>query len=82
MALWLAFFNQATCSTSIINFAPKILERAGIDDRDNAVLFASVWTTAAAATAATWSRSAPPLRVPAPHPPPPPLLSAVRVYIT
>ena len=40
-ALWLAFFNQACCSTSIINFAPQILERAGVRDRDEAVLFAA-----------------------------------------
>ena len=41
LALWLAFFNQACCSTSIINFAPKILERSGVGNRDDAVLFAS-----------------------------------------
>ena len=26
-------FNQATCSTSIINYAPKILERSGVEVR-------------------------------------------------
>ena len=41
VATWLAFFNQASCSTSVINFAPQILERTGVRDRDEAVLFAA-----------------------------------------
>ena len=41
MALWLAIFNQATCSTSIINYAPTPLERAGVEGHEEAVLFAS-----------------------------------------
>ena len=49
MALWLAFFNQATCSTSIINYAPKILERAGVSDHEEAVLFASAISVTKAA---------------------------------
>ena len=40
-ALWLAFFNQATCSTSVINFAPEVLERVGVDSDADAVLLAS-----------------------------------------
>ena len=40
-ALWLAFFNQATCSTSVINFAPQVLERVGVDSDADAVLLAS-----------------------------------------
>lgn len=41
IATWLAFFNQATCSTSVINFAPEVLERVGVDSKDDAVLLAS-----------------------------------------
>ena len=40
-ALWLAFFNQATCSTSVINFAPEVLERVGVDSDADAMLLAS-----------------------------------------
>ncbi|GAB4820262.1 hypothetical protein N2152v2_007308 [Parachlorella kessleri] len=31
LALWLAFFNQAFASTAIINYAPEVLRRAGVE---------------------------------------------------
>ena len=40
VALWLAFFNQATCSTSVINFAPQVLEKVGVHSDSDAVLLA------------------------------------------
>jgi MFS family permease len=41
VAAALAFFNQATCSTSVVNYAPRVLQRVGMASRDDAVLFAS-----------------------------------------
>ena len=41
VAAALAFFNQATCSTSVVNYAPRVLQRVGMESRDDAVLFAS-----------------------------------------
>lgn len=41
MSLWLAFFNQAFASTSIINYAPQVLERAGVESHSAAALLSS-----------------------------------------
>jgi hypothetical protein len=41
VAASLAFFNQATCSTSVVNYAPRVLQRVGMESKDDAVLFAS-----------------------------------------
>jgi MFS family permease len=41
VAAALAFFNQATCSTSVVNYAPRVLQRVGMESKDDAVLFAS-----------------------------------------
>ncbi|KAL4420816.1 hypothetical protein ABPG75_010472 [Micractinium tetrahymenae] len=41
MSLWLAFFNQAFASTSIINYAPQVLERAGVESHSAASLLTS-----------------------------------------
>ncbi|KAI3430693.1 hypothetical protein D9Q98_005282 [Chlorella vulgaris] len=42
MSLWLAFFNQAFASTSIINYAPQVLERAGVESHSAAMLMSSL----------------------------------------
>jgi MFS family permease len=41
VAASLAFFNQATCSTSVVNYAPRVLRNVGMESKDDAVLFAS-----------------------------------------
>ena len=46
VAAALAFFNQATCSTSVVNYAPRVLQRVGMESRDDAVLFASLVSVA------------------------------------
>ncbi|KAK3261751.1 hypothetical protein CYMTET_29354, partial [Cymbomonas tetramitiformis] len=42
IALWLAFFDQATASTAIINFAPKVLEETGVEDHSEAIVKSSL----------------------------------------
>ena len=46
MALWLAFFDQGCASTAIINYAPEVLEMAGIRDYGDATLWSSAITAA------------------------------------
>ena len=46
MALWLAFFDQGCASTAIINYAPQVLERAGVTDYGDATLWSSAITAA------------------------------------
>ncbi|KAL3163007.1 hypothetical protein ABBQ32_009439 [Trebouxia sp. C0010 RCD-2024] len=46
MALWLAFFDQGCASTAIINYAPQVLEAAGITDYGDATLWSSGITAA------------------------------------
>ena len=46
MALWLAFFDQGCASTAIINYAPQVLEMAGIRDYSDATLWSSAITAA------------------------------------
>ena len=46
MALWLAFFDQGCASTAIINYAPEVLERAGVTDYGDATLWSSAITAA------------------------------------
>ncbi len=46
MALWLAFFDQGCASTAIINYAPQVLEAAGIKDYGDATLWSSGITAA------------------------------------
>ena len=46
MALWLAFFDQGCASTAIINYAPEVLEIAGIKDYGDATLWSSAITAA------------------------------------
>jgi MFS family permease len=62
VAAALAFFNQATCSTSVVNYAPRVLQRVGMASRDDAVLFASFVSVAklagVAAAFSRWTRSA------------------------
>lgn len=41
MALWLAFFNQAFASTAIINYAPTLLQLAGVHSETTATLFSA-----------------------------------------
>ena len=43
--LWLAIFNQAMASTAIINYAPQLLDAAGLHSHADATL----WTSAVAA---------------------------------
>ena len=43
MALWLAFFDQGCAS---INYAPQVLEMAGIRDYSDATLWSSAITAA------------------------------------
>jgi|TARA_B110000503_G_scaffold129541_1_gene201866 MFS family permease len=42
VAAVLAFFNQASCSTSLVNYAPLLLRGAGMRSEADAVLFASL----------------------------------------
>ncbi|KAK9817311.1 hypothetical protein WJX72_012503 [[Myrmecia] bisecta] len=44
MALWLAFFDQGIASTAIINYAPVVLEGAGVRDHMHATLLSSTIT--------------------------------------
>lgn len=46
IALWLAFFDQGCASTAIINYAPQVLERAGVTDYGDATLWSSAITAA------------------------------------
>lgn len=46
IALWLAFFDQGCASTAIINYAPQVLERAGVTDYGQATLWSSAITAA------------------------------------
>lgn len=46
IALWLAFFDQGCASTAIINYAPQVLERAGVTDYGEATLWSSAITAA------------------------------------
>ena len=46
MALWLAFFDQGCASTAIINYAPEVLEIAGVKDYGDATLWSSAITAA------------------------------------
>ena len=46
VAVVLAFFNQAVCSTSVVNYAPIVLRSVGMTDSDSAVLFASLISVA------------------------------------
>ena len=48
IALWLAFFNQAMASSAIINYAPTMLEEAGVYNRTTATLLTSTVTAAKA----------------------------------
>ena len=48
IALWLAFFNQAMASSAIINYAPTMLEEAGVYNRTAATLLTSTVTAAKA----------------------------------
>ena len=44
IALWLAFFDQGCASTAIINYAPEVLEIAGVTDYGDATLWSSAIT--------------------------------------
>ena len=46
IALWLAFFNQATASSAIINYAPQLLRETGIHNETLATLLTSTVTGA------------------------------------
>lgn len=46
MALWLAAFDQGCASTAIINYAPQVLEAAGVTDYGDATLWSSAITAA------------------------------------
>ena len=54
MALWLAFFDQGCASTAIINYAPQVLELAGVTDYGDATLWSSA-ITAAKVQLVNWS---------------------------
>ena len=57
IAATLAVFNQATCSTAVINYAPVIFRDAGVDDDADAVLLSSLVSLAklAGAISLHWS---------------------------
>jgi hypothetical protein len=42
LAVGLAFFNQISASTSIINYAPEVLEQVGVHKHREAILFSSL----------------------------------------
>lgn len=46
VALWLAFFNQAMASSTIINYAPQMLQDAGVRSHTAATLLTSTVTIA------------------------------------
>ena len=49
VAMWLAVFNQIGASTSIINYAPQVLEVSGVKRDEKAILMSSLISLAKAA---------------------------------